>query len=138
MSDHGTCLIDSLGAASEQHDLRVTLHERMLPAQAFAHRHVVGVEARKIGSPSLGNAAIERRDDALMRLLDDAHAAIHAAEFRQDVAGVVIGSVVNHQKLEIAEILRQHAGDALTEPCAAVVYRHDDRYRRTRGGVPVP
>ena len=82
--------IDTLRKGAEQPDLRMGLHEGELLAEAIGPGAVVGIEPRQVGRARRGDRIVERRHDALRRLMEEADAAVIGGETGEHGRGAVI------------------------------------------------
>jgi hypothetical protein len=73
----------------------------------------------------LAAAEVKRSDDDFRSLTPDADAAIETGEKLELASGVVVGAIVDDQKLEVVKFLAQHALDRSRQPTRAVAHRHD-------------
>ena len=111
------------------------IHVRVRHCLGHALQHIVGsikivrVEDAHHVAHGHADALVHCVINALVQFADPAQAAaVKRLVFPHDGKRIVLGAAINHDVLEVAEILPQHAFQRVTESSTAVVSSGDDRY----------
>jgi hypothetical protein len=117
-------LVDLARRGAEQPDVRVGGQERALAGQALGQREVVRVEPGHQVGAGEAERPVERAGEPGARLAMQAQPRIPRAG--QQIGRRIGRAVVDHDQLQVAVRLFEHAADGGGDPPRAVVDRHED------------
>lgn len=119
-------LVYILAPASDDSVVRVSVQKCELPREAVGARDVVGIHARDDRRTSVVQQFVQARDEPAVFANDWPDARIPCGIFAQDLRACVVGTIVENEKLEIAEGLVEDALDGGHEKALAIIDAHCD------------